>query len=277
MMNVSTRIEEIVNKLKSLPSELPYKDVLTSIKAQIIPTNQVNISLYSKEIVDVGMTCKDTIPNVTMFKDVKLPNKEILLFDKPVILTDRGLDGLISSYNQEKQTITILGITHDELNQLRFNAAFEFPIDLSLEQYFGLLTENLYNSLNPSNCRLSGYHKTRVEVEQICKFYLSLLSWRENKISSSIELPIERHTRKRIKNAYRSYYLVTLRKRESNNNDSPLGESNFSCRWVVSGHFRRQYYPSIENHKLIFISPFIKGPDNMPLKEKTNALIIVNR
>lgn len=50
------------------------------------------------------------------------------------------------------------------------------------------------------------------------------------------------------------------------------GESSvdWSHRWVVSGHWRKQWYPAAEVHRPKWIAPYIKGPDDLPLviKEK---------
>ena len=37
-------------------------------------------------------------------------------------------------------------------------------------------------------------------------------------------------------------------------------------RWWVRGHYRAQWCPSTKTHRLTFIAPYIKGPDDMPLK-----------
>lgn len=42
-------------------------------------------------------------------------------------------------------------------------------------------------------------------------------------------------------------------------------EVEWSHRWLVRGHWRNQWYPSEETHRLIYINPFIKGPDGAPL------------
>lgn len=44
----------------------------------------------------------------------------------------------------------------------------------------------------------------------------------------------------------------------------------WSHRWVVSGHWRKQWYPLAEVHRPKWIAPYIKGPDDLPLvvKEK---------
>lgn len=35
--------------------------------------------------------------------------------------------------------------------------------------------------------------------------------------------------------------------------------------WIVSGHWRNQYFPSIKGHRQIWISPYVKGPEDKPL------------
>lgn len=37
-------------------------------------------------------------------------------------------------------------------------------------------------------------------------------------------------------------------------------------RWLVRGHLRAQWYPSTKSHQVIWISPYLKGPENAPLK-----------
>lgn len=40
----------------------------------------------------------------------------------------------------------------------------------------------------------------------------------------------------------------------------------YTCRWMVKGHWRQQWYPSRQVHRPIWINPHIKGPDDKPLK-----------
>lgn len=37
-------------------------------------------------------------------------------------------------------------------------------------------------------------------------------------------------------------------------------------RWMVRGHMRLQWYPSTRSHQLIWIAPYIKGPEGAPIK-----------
>lgn len=72
----------------------------------------------------------------------------------------------------------------------------------------------------------------------------------------------------------RDVRVVTLRKRRARTQ----GESEaveWSHRWVVQMHKRRQWYPSIQGHKVIFVGPFVKGPEGKPLKPASTGVTAV--
>jgi hypothetical protein len=54
-------------------------------------------------------------------------------------------------------------------------------------------------------------------------------------------------------------------------------DSKYSTRWLVSGHLRNQWYPSLGRHKLIYIPPHMKGPEGAPLKNSRPTLRVVRR
>jgi hypothetical protein len=44
-------------------------------------------------------------------------------------------------------------------------------------------------------------------------------------------------------------------------------ERNYSCQWVVDGHWRNQPFgPNREQRRLQWINAYVKGPDGLPLK-----------
>lgn len=45
----------------------------------------------------------------------------------------------------------------------------------------------------------------------------------------------------------------------------------FSSRWLVRGHLRNQWYPSMSSHKLIWVPPYVKGPDGAPMRAATHT------
>lgn len=62
--------------------------------------------------------------------------------------------------------------------------------------------------------------------------------------------------------------VVTLRKEQAGRNIEPDEETEaraWTHRWVVTGHWRNQYYPSTHEHKPLWITEHIKGPDHLPI------------
>jgi len=65
--------------------------------------------------------------------------------------------------------------------------------------------------------------------------------------------------------------VVTLRRAMPSSDAErlvPETEREYQHRWWVSGHIRAQWYPSLQAHKLIWIAPYIKGPEEAPFLEK---------
>lgn len=61
---------------------------------------------------------------------------------------------------------------------------------------------------------------------------------------------------------------VTLRRAQQTSGTrqgSGMGEREYSHRFMVRGHWRKQWYPSIEAHKPIWINPHVRGPEDKPL------------
>lgn len=48
---------------------------------------------------------------------------------------------------------------------------------------------------------------------------------------------------------------------------------DWSHRWVVRGHHRAQWYPSMAAHRVVWIAPHIKGPADKPLKDQLYAVV----
>ncbi|WP_030453278.1 hypothetical protein [Herbidospora cretacea] len=58
--------------------------------------------------------------------------------------------------------------------------------------------------------------------------------------------------------------VVRLRRAEQPRSDPAQGR-DWQHRWVVRMHKVRQWYPTLQQHKVIYRGPYIKGPDDKPL------------
>lgn len=68
--------------------------------------------------------------------------------------------------------------------------------------------------------------------------------------------------------------VITLR-RQKRNSDGKETDVDWSCRWLVGGHWRNQWYPSTMEHKPVYIVPYVKGPENKPFRENHAEKIFV--
>jgi hypothetical protein len=47
--------------------------------------------------------------------------------------------------------------------------------------------------------------------------------------------------------------------------------------WIVRGHWRKQWYPGKQKHSPVFVEPYVKGPDDKPLKPPRESVYLVKR
>jgi hypothetical protein len=114
------------------------------------------------------------------------------------------------------------------------------------------------------------------------RLLLAGLAWLQQRILCMSSGHIERHRRKQMAREYDApmpsdVKVIQLRRTESQSRPpSEGGEAvDWSCRWIVNGHWRNQPYK--DERKLIYIMPFVKGPDDKPLKVPTHTVYQVSR
>jgi hypothetical protein len=78
--------------------------------------------------------------------------------------------------------------------------------------------------------------------------------------------PIRRHA-PRAYTAEPVIRIIQLRRRGPAINGGETQSRDYSCRWLVRGHWRNQFYPSSKSHRPRFIPAYVKGPDDKPLKQ----------
>lgn len=64
-------------------------------------------------------------------------------------------------------------------------------------------------------------------------------------------------------------YVTVLRLRRlasRDRNEQTEQAVDWSCQWVVRGHWRNQWYPSEQRHRQRYVGPHVKGPLDKPLR-----------
>jgi len=136
-----------------------------------------------------------------------------------------------------------------------------------------------------------GKEGTTNAIRQLSQFFLASCVWIKQDIIEAAPQHVERHLAKRLQREIKSAKRATVkvialrRKHIQHTADDDMkptdGESKpreWTCQWVVSGHWRNQPFgPERSAHKLIYINPFVKGPDDKPLKPVQKKVYAVMR
>ena len=71
-------------------------------------------------------------------------------------------------------------------------------------------------------------------------------------------------------------HVVALRRLKFKSPQKPMGEGKdveWKHHWRVSQHYRAQWYPSEQAHRVIYVGPHLKGDLSKPLLEKVYAVV----
>ncbi len=90
------------------------------------------------------------------------------------------------------------------------------------------------------------------------------------KVAAKERTRLPRPERRRMKKEGKTepeLYTVSLRKSQGRAEYAGDGEPiERDCHWMVSGHWRRQWYPSVEKHAPLWIDGYVKGDTTKPFK-----------
>lgn len=127
-------------------------------------------------------------------------------------------------------------------------------------------------------------------AEGVGRFILAGLSWLRQRVVVETKGHIERHRRKelarRTGNQGTLVKVVQLRHAEHKKSvvetDEERAHREWSCRWMVgldtNGFWRNQACGTgMKNRRLTYIAPYMKGPDDKPLKQTQPKVYVVNR
>jgi hypothetical protein len=130
------------------------------------------------------------------------------------------------------------------------------------------------------------YHKAEILGEEafmdatikLATFILATVAWLNQKVAITEEHRLDRGERRRIEKQGRiasPVKLVYLRRLEQSEHVSGDGHREYSCRFVVDGHWRLQACgPRHTERKLTYVHPYVKGPADKPLKTRPTAYVV---
>lgn len=107
----------------------------------------------------------------------------------------------------------------------------------------------------------------RQEQTQIRQWVLAATALLKQRILVAESQLATRGERKRLdrQGLPTSVMTITLRETEQQSTSTHQGVIDWSHRWIVRGHWRQQWYASQEEHRIVWIPAYIKGPADRPL------------
>lgn len=120
------------------------------------------------------------------------------------------------------------------------------------------------------------------ELAGVFSFVLASLLWIDQTIVVARDAVANRALRRRLDKEmvlYNHALKVVVLRRQSSDHDSHSDPKHveWSCQWIVRGHWRQQFYPGTGERRPLFILPYVKGPEDKPLKAPAPTVFAVVR
>lgn len=117
----------------------------------------------------------------------------------------------------------------------------------------------------------------RASIESYWRPLLSLLRLMQQYISTREKYQPSRPVRRRMQREdMRQTDVTVIRLRRPRSKQTHEGEHiEYSHRFIVNGHWRNQWFPSLNHHRQIYISDYVKGPEDKPLRIKDRVFEFV--
>lgn len=179
------------------------------------------------------------------------------------------------------EALEISGIVMNENGRPAPSISWVWPFGTSLRQ------AELY--FNDPQSRMTGVDKfkeidaiSRKACTEATRFFAAACAWLSQRIVCTSSGHVERHRRKQLLREHNAIVsdvkVIQLRRRESRTHilSETSERVDWNYRWIVNGHWRNQPYANGE-HKLIYILPYVKGPEDKPLKVPSQTVYAVHR
>jgi hypothetical protein len=135
-------------------------------------------------------------------------------------------------------------------------------------------------SIDLSTAKIKNSASSKDLVKTLYSWFLTaMLFLRQRILETSAHTPDRamRKWAKRLSLPESSGVRVVQLRRKSPDHHGPSEHPDWSCHWVVTGHWRAQYHPSTKTHEPRWILPYLKGDFDKPFKPPMETVFAVNR
>ncbi len=118
-----------------------------------------------------------------------------------------------------------------------------------------------------------------VALNEITRFMLASWLWLKQRVMVYGPDKVNRSAAKQaIRAGVKSdVNVVILRRSERGCERLETAQIEWTCQWLVKGHWRQQFYAATGEHRPIWIQPYVKGPDDKPFRPASDTVYAVSR
>jgi hypothetical protein len=251
--------------------------------SQLAILKRADAYAWSHDTATAAWLASQTIPTDTTATNSLLPGQAgWWWFEKPLPIKiapdDVGLAGLLWGTSDRGLELSAYALAKDGPIMA---IAWTWPHDTSWQRMVDDIGhEQFLLMTNRDISKAEGHHA----LATASRLFLAGCAWLQQRVVSLSFGHVERHRRKQLARENDAIVqgevkVIQLRRSESRpaSHGGDDGEAReWSCRWIVSGHWRNQPYKD-GSRKLIYIMPFVKGPSDKPLKTAAHTVYQVSR
>lgn len=245
---------------------------------------------WDSDIADVVIQSSRTLPTDMLISRERLLSGERtgwMFFERPIVLAGLESFSAILWFVQPDETAALWVTTYG----VRDSGACESMTSSSLLRDITISDfvretqdSDVVESVDAFMTAWGGEATSRSERNgcgELIRFFVAARLWTQQSIVAVANRPVDRHTKKRAlrvqPDAECSVRVVLLRRKDYGPSDGESRPVEWSCRWLVSGHWRNQYHQSTGERVPTWIMPYVKGPEDKPLKAPSPTVYAVTR
>lgn len=236
---------------------------------------------WAKPVMDIINEVVHDMPNNWQFRMDRLPSERgFFWFEDPLLIANDD-----AATHHVQSVVWSSGIS-EQSGQAAINmTAFVEPLDSALPAH---LVSTIFQEGDQIEDVISDIGRQPTaqvsKVAGVCAVctLACCLSFLAQKILVSPGQSAERHVRRRLERQGFDHEpvvrVVELRRKQAKSDHAGEHEAvDWSHQWIVSGHWRQQWHPSLNTHQPRWIMPYVKGPEDKPLKPPRAKVFAVVR
>lgn len=223
---------------------------------------------WSADVLDLVLSLAEQVDPSTPIEDgIAWSDQAWCYFDRPFVHPEIGDVGKLIAISWT------WGIQADAFDQ---NEALGLSVIAWRRGWTGLRAIPLQQSVVNAGAPISSFDtgglitESRPFGEFLIRFAVAAGAFLRSRLPAIEARQAERHTRKRAAaKLSRSDYaidVITLRRRDPSASEEGAQSVEWSHRWIVRAHLRQHWFPSKSAHLPIVIAPYLKGPEDKPIK-----------